>query len=126
MFYSEQGGKIMNFFQEANELYNTKDYRKAIQMYQKAIEYKENEAASLYNSAVCFIKLKEYDKAIALLKRAIILKQDSKYFFNLGYCYSILKDNKKALIYFNTAWALDNNDNDCEKAINLIMKSYTK
>lgn len=116
----------MNYFQKANELYNTKDYKRAIELYQKAIETKENEAAAYYNSAVCFIKLKEYDRAIPLLKKAISLKMDSKYFFNLGYCYAMLKDNKKALIYFNTAWTLDNSDRDCEKAINLIIKSYKK
>jgi tetratricopeptide (TPR) repeat protein len=114
----------MSYFQKANDLYNTKDYKKAIAMYQKAVELKDNEAASQYNAAVCFIKLKEYEKAIPLLKSALIQKRDSKYFFNLGYCYAMLKDNKKALIYFNTAWSLDNNDNDCEKAINLIINNY--
>ncbi|MBU5485421.1 tetratricopeptide repeat protein [Clostridium sp. MSJ-11] len=114
----------MNFFQKANDYYNLKDYKKAISLYQKSIEAKENEAASMYNSAVCFIKLKEYNEAIPLLKKAISLKEDSKYYFNLGYCYAMTKDNKKALIYFNTAWALDNEDEDCEKAINLIINSY--
>lgn len=116
----------MNYFQKANELYNTRDYWKAFELYQKAIEVKENEAASYYNSAVCLIKLKEYEKAVPLLKKAIALKMDSKYFFNLGYCYAMLKDNRKALIYFNTSWTLDNSDKDCERAINLIMKGYKK
>lgn len=116
----------MSYFQKANELYNTKDYKKAIEMYQQAVIYKDNEAASLYNAAVCFIKLKEYEKAIPLLKSAIIKKREGKYLFNLGYCYAMLNNNKKALVYFNTAWSLDNNDTDCEKAINLIMKNYAK
>lgn len=114
----------MSYFEKANDLYNTQDYKKAISMYQKAIESKDNEAASLYNAAVCFIKLKQYEHALPLLKSAILRKRDSKYFFNLGYCCAMLKDNKKALIYFNTAWSLDNNDKDCEKAINLIIKNY--
>lgn len=116
----------MSYFQKANEHYNLQDYKKAISLYQKAIENKENEACSYYNSAVCCIKLKEFLKALDLLKSAILLKQDSKYFFNLAYCYSMLGDNKKALIYFNTAWALNHNDNDCEKAINLIIKNIKK
>lgn len=114
----------MSYFQKANEYYNSKDYKRAIDMYQQAINLKENEASSLYNSAVCFIKLKEYKKAIPILKSAINLKRESKYFFNLGYCYTMLQDNKKALIYFNTAWCLDNDDIDCEKAINIIIKNY--
>ncbi len=116
----------MSYFQKANDLYNTQDYKRAIVLYQKAVESKDNEAASLYNAAVCFIKLKQYQKAIPLLKSALLEKRDSKYFFNLGYCHAMLKDNKKALIYFNTAWSLDNSDKDCEKAINLIMKNYAK
>ena len=116
----------MNYFNRANELYNIKDYKKAIELYKKAIETKENEAGAYYNAAVCFIKLKQYDKAIPLLKNAITGRMDSKYFFNLGYCYAMLKDNKKALIYFNTSWTLDNSDKDCERAINLIINSYKK
>lgn len=114
----------MSYFQKANDYYNIKDYKKAIDMYEKAIKHKDNEASSFYNSAVCFIKLKDYKKAIPLLKSAINLKMESKYFFNLAYCYTMLEDNKKALVYFNTAWTLDNNDNDCEKAINIILKNY--
>ncbi|WP_123054395.1 tetratricopeptide repeat protein [Clostridium sp. JN-1] len=114
----------MNYFQIANEYYNAKNYKKAIYMYGKAIMQKNNVSSSLYNSAVCFIKLKDYERAIPLLRSAIKLKRDSKYFFNLGYCYAVLKDNKKALLYFNTAWCLDNDDVDCEKAINSIMKTY--
>ncbi|MCM0647546.1 tetratricopeptide repeat protein [Clostridium swellfunianum] len=116
----------MSYFEKANESYNTQDYKRAISLYQKAVENKDNEAASMYNAAVCFIKLKQYEKALPLLKSALLQKRDSKYFFNLGYCYAMLKDNKKALIYFNTAWALDNNDKDCEKAIDLIIKNYAK
>jgi tetratricopeptide (TPR) repeat protein len=116
----------MSYFQQANDLYNTQDYKRAIVMYQKAVENKDNEAASLYNAAVCFIKLKQYERALPLLKSAIVQKRESKYFFNLGYCYAMLKDNKKALVYFNTAWSLDNDDKDCEKAINLIVKNYAR
>ncbi|EFG90129.1 hypothetical protein CLCAR_0335 [Clostridium carboxidivorans P7] len=36
----------------------------------------------------------------------------------------MLNDNKKALIYFNMAWCLNNDDVDCEKAINIIIKKH--
>lgn len=121
-----QGGKQMNYFSKANELYDVKNYKKAIKLYQKAIEIKEYEAESYYNAALCHIKLKDFEKAVLLLNKAVLLKQDSRYFFNLGYSYALLKNNKKALIYFNRAWALDNTDKDCEKAINLIMNDYKK
>lgn len=116
----------MNYFNKANELYNLRDYKKAIDLYKKSAELKENEAAALYNSAVCFIKLKDYKKAIPLIQSALQIRRDSKYYFNLAYCYAMLKDTGKALNYFNTAWALDNSDDECERAIKLILKSYKK
>lgn len=117
---------IMNYFQQANDIYNTKDYKRAIDMYKKAAQMKDNEAGALYNTAVCFIHLKEYEKAIPLLHNAISMRKESKYFFNLAYCYTMSKNKPKALYYFNTAWSLNNEDADCEKAINLILKSYKK
>ncbi len=114
----------MEYFQRANEIYNTKDYNRAITLYKKSAEMKDNEAGSLYNTAVCFIHLKKYEKAIPLFHAAISLRRESKYFFNLAYCYAMCVNKQKALYYFNTAWSLNNEDTDCEKAINLLLKSY--
>ena len=102
----------MNFFSEGNKLYNSQDYLRAIDCYKRAVAKKENEACSYYNAGVCFIKLKDYDNAITMIQNALSLQKDSKYYFNLGYCY--------ALVNFNMAWALNNDDDDCEKAIKLI------
>jgi len=116
----------MNFFNEGNKLYNIQDYTRAIDCYQKAITTKDNEACSYYNSGVCFIKLKDYTNAIAMIKKALLLHKDSKYFFNLGYCYAMKEATNKALINFNIAWSLNNEDKDCEKAINLITSRIGK
>lgn len=116
----------MSYFQKANELYNSHSYKQAINLYKKAIENKENEACAHYNSAVCLIKLKEYEKAILHLKSALVLKQDSKYYFNLAYCYSMIGNSSKSLLYFNTSWAMNHEDEDCNKAINLILKNNIK
>ena len=110
----------MNFFNEGNKLYNSQDYKRAIDCYKKAINTKDNEACSYYNAGVCFIKLKDYDNAIDMIKKAIVLHHESKYYFNLGYCYAMKEDTNKALINFNIAWSLNNDDSDCEKAIKLI------
>ena len=110
----------MDFFSEGNKLYNNQDYLKAIDCYTRSVKKNENEACSYYNAGVCFIKLKDYDNAIIMLNKAIAIQQDSKYFFNLGYCFAMKDISHKALLNFNIAWALNNDDNDCEKAINLI------
>ncbi|MBU3089735.1 tetratricopeptide repeat protein [Clostridium gasigenes] len=116
----------MSNFNEGNNFYNTKEYSKALTHYKKAIATGENEACSCYNSGVCFIKLKDFDNAIAMIKNALSIQKESKYFFNLAYCYAMKEDTNKALIYFNMAWSLDSKDIDCEKAINLIMSKNKK
>ena len=114
------------YFKKANDYYNKKEYKKALSLYKKSLETQGNEACSLYNSAVCYIKLQEYTKAIDLLTKALAVKLDHKYLFNLAYCYSLLGDNAKALTYFNWSWAYNNEDFECKKAISMILDSYKK
>jgi tetratricopeptide (TPR) repeat protein len=114
----------MRYFQRANDVYNTKNYKEAISLYKEAIYMKDNEPSSLYNCAVCFMHLKEYKKAIPLLISAIDINRESKYYFNLGYCYSMGNDKQKALKSFLRAYALNSDDKDCEKAIELLLKTY--
>ncbi|MFA9397367.1 MAG: tetratricopeptide repeat protein [Clostridiaceae bacterium] len=114
----------MKFFEKANELYKNQNFKDAIDFYKKSYLFEDNKSSSLYNQGVCHIKLKEYEDAIPCLKKAIELKKESKYYFNLGYAYAMLNTKDKALIYFNLAWSYDNNDKDCERAINIILKTY--
>lgn len=116
----------MNYFSEGNKFYNDSDYKSAIYAYKKAIEMNDNLPCCYYNIGVCHIKLKEYDAGIIVLKKAIEIQEESKYFFNLAYCHAMKNEVKKALINFNIAWSLDNNDEECEKAINLISKKNKK
>lgn len=110
-------------FKQANHIYDKKDYKKAAELYRKAINKNDViNIKAIYNLGVCLIKLKQYSEAIHELEKAIKLDSTkSKYYFNLGYCCFILGNNKKALRSFNRAWALDETDKDCKKAINLIL-----
>lgn len=115
-----------NYFNEGNKYYNEENYKKAISFYKKSIENDENPVCSYYNSGVCYIKLKDFDSAIYMIKKALEFHKESKYFFNLAYCYAMKNEVKKALIYFNMAYSLDDTDVDCEKAINLIISKNKK
>ena len=116
----------MNYFNEGNKFYNMQNYEKAIECYKKSASQNANEACSYYNCGVCFIKLKNFDDAIIMLNKAITLKRESKYFFNLGYCYVMKERLNTALRLFNLAWSIDPTDQDCEKAINLIITKLHK
>lgn len=112
----------MDYFAQGNSLYEVENYKDALHMYQKSIELNENTLSSMYNSAVCHIKLKEFDSAITILKELLALKQESKYYFNLAYSYAMIGNTQKALYNFNLAWCLDESDIECEKAIELMLK----
>lgn len=116
----------MSYFSEGNKSYNNKEYEKAIDCYKKSVSEKENEACSLYNLGVCFIKLKNYKSAIVMLQKAIELQKESKYYFNLAYCYAMLNVTDKALLNFNISWALNNDDFDCERAIYMLTRKILK
>lgn len=112
---------MKNYFDEGNKFYSLKDYQNAIDCYRKSALKKNNEACSYYNIGVCLIKLKKYDDAIVMINKAASINKESKYFFNLGYCYTMKECLNKALCHFNLAWSIDPNDNDCERAVNLII-----
>ena len=116
----------MNYFNEGNKFYNRKEYNKAIECYQKSIVQDLNRPCSYYNICVCFIKLKKFDDAIDMLKKAISLQKESKYYFNLGYCYSMKNCLDKAIRHFNLAWSMAPDDDECEKAVNLIISKLKK
>ena len=115
----------MSYFNDGNKYYNNKDYSKALENYIESIDIGENESCAYYNAGVCYIKLKDFNSAIDMLKKALDIQKESKYYFNLAYCYAMLNENKKALLNFNLAWAINNNDEDCKKAMNLILKKAT-
>lgn len=117
----------------ANKLYKNKKYKEAIIFYKRNIKYLLNKNIDYYyknnntnlnqdyyNIGVCYIKLEDYDKALENFKLALNYYRDSKYYFNIGYVYAMKENMKKAYIYFNLAWSLNHNDNDCEKALKML------
>jgi tetratricopeptide (TPR) repeat protein len=111
----------MGLFNEANILCNNKEYTKAIAIYKKCIDNDEETEQAYYNLGTCYIKMKEYNKAIDTFRT--VLKINDTYanaYYNLGYVYSMIDDCKKAYRCFNIAWSLNNEDQECEKAIKLL------
>lgn len=93
----------------------------AIKYYQKALEYKANEAQNHFSLGKLYTITEEYDKAEPHLLKSIILKTpilDAEY-LSLGLTYAGKEDYKKALRYFSRALE-ENPDNEralFEKAI---------
>lgn len=110
----------MDYFDEGNKLYNIRNYKQAIKKYKKSIEFKVHEERSYYNMGCCYIKLKDYNKAIECLRKAMSFSRESEYYFNLGYCYAYKEDYGSSLFNFIIASKLDENDYDAVKAINVL------
>lgn len=116
----------MSYFNQANKLYQSRDYETAISYYQKSIYQDVHTACSYFNIGVCLIKLGKFDEAITALKNAIELQPESKYYFNLGYCYSQKNINNKALRLFNIAWSMCPEDDECERAVDITLSRLKK
>lgn len=109
-------------FERGNELYNKGKYMRAINEYIEAIEDCEEIESSHYNMGVTYIKLRDYDKAIRCLKKAISFSRQSKYFFNLGCCYYNKRDLGSAMFNLIIAYELDDEDEDLKEAIDIVSK----
>lgn len=110
---------------KAMKLCFKKKYTRALPLFLKAIEDKDNAEYikyALYNGAICLMNLENYINAISLLKMFLEIEiGESILYFNLAYCYFCIGNNKKALVNFNTAWALSNEDVKCEEAVNSLL-----
>lgn len=56
-----------------------------------------------------------------MFNNVIFFKYESKYFFNLVYCYVMKECFDKVFCFFNIVWVIDFNDNDCEKVVNFVI-----
>lgn len=116
-------------FEQANTVYRSGDYTKALELYREHLKTNPNDPSSQYNAGVCCLRLKRYKMSIKYFLKAIELHKEqkaddiqlSKYYYNLAMAHARLNDNKTALRLFNYAWTLNNYDSDCEKAIKVIL-----
>lgn len=88
------------------------NYEEAIRWYEKE---KENKAFALYRMAKCFLKLKNADKAIPLLKQAVSEYKHIQAAIDLGTlylvgAYGVPKDSIRAMDFYHEAFILKNPD----------------
>ena len=80
------------------------NYNSAIEVLDLAFEKNIVNQDILYNMAVSYMRLFEYEKAIYYYLDAIDYTNCNKYaYFNLGFCYKCLKDYQEALSFYNQA-----------------------
>lgn len=105
----------MDFFSKGIEAYKNKNYKAAINFWEKSLNKKDliNKSSCYYNIGCCFIQLKEFENAIKYLNKSLENGNFSnKTYFNLAQSYYQLKNYKQAYIAISNALSYDNDDKD--------------
>lgn len=91
-------------------IYSEKEYEKAIEHYEKAIELAPNLTYSYHGLGNAYSYKKEYDKAIECYNKAVLIDpQYSSAYHNLGIVYSDKENYDKAIECYDKAIQLDSN-----------------
>jgi tetratricopeptide (TPR) repeat protein len=89
--------------------YSKKDYRNALELYQKAFQFRPATADFIYKVGLCNRQLKEYAQAIACFSRAVAIDTlNASYLAQLGYCYFFKERYDSSIYYSLKAISYDN------------------
>jgi tetratricopeptide (TPR) repeat protein len=105
--YSTMGNRAMEakiWFAKGNDLYKIKDYKRAIDCYDKALELDPSDAHTWCNKGVVYVSLKETKKALICYDKALEL--DPKYsqvWCNKGVLFMEEGNYKNAIVCFDEA-----------------------
>jgi tetratricopeptide (TPR) repeat protein len=93
----------------ASLFYSKKEYINALQLYQKAFQFRPAIADFIYKVGLCNRQLKEYDHAIACFSRALVIDTtNASYLAQLGYCYFFKERYDSSIYYSLKAISYDN------------------
>jgi tetratricopeptide (TPR) repeat protein len=98
---------------KANSLYEAKEYKASILLYNKLLALKPNNSYYLTRKGLCYFKLEDYQKAKENFRLSILYEDptDKEALAtnnsNLSACYSVLGEDKKAYEYALKAYRLD-------------------
>ncbi|ABX41732.1 MBL fold metallo-hydrolase [Lachnoclostridium phytofermentans] len=101
---------VKEWNRKGNVCNSQKDYDKAIECYNKAIQINENHEYPWNGLGNVYNSLKDYDKAIECYNKAIQINENYKNPWNgLGIVYNSLKDYDKAIECYNKAIQINEN-----------------
>ncbi|RPI45131.1 MAG: tetratricopeptide repeat protein, partial [Bacteroidetes bacterium] len=116
MFLLVTGTLILNaqsarqYFRAGEEFFGTQNYRDAIEQYSKAIDLDPDFDKAYIQRALCFTRLKDYEKAAADFVRAIVFNdKDAGLFYFAGQAYHLHGKDQMALTHLDRAIELKSN-----------------
>ncbi len=101
--YSQKGMGLTNFA-KAEDLRKTKSFAEAVTEYDKAIKVETDNQIYYFNRGLCYIELKNAEKATESFLKAVAVKKDYfKAYEMLGKMAEVTKDIDKAVGYYDAA-----------------------
>lgn len=98
MYESTKNEKALDFYRQAAEKGEAKEYKDAIKLYDKALKEDPKFVEAYDNAAVCYRKLGDFENAIKYYNKSIELYPNGVMAHqNLGLIYSIAKQYDKAV-----------------------------
>lgn len=92
----------------ASLFYAQKDYFSALQLYQKASQFRPTTADYIYKIGLCYRQLKKFDTAIVYLKKAVAFDTaNASYLAQLAYCYYFNEQYDSSICYSLKAISYD-------------------
>ncbi|XP_016100949.1 STIP1 homology and U box-containing protein 1-like, partial [Sinocyclocheilus grahami] len=103
----EKSSSAQELKEQGNRLFLSRKYQEATTCYNKAINRNPSVAVYYTNRALCYVKLQQYDKALADCKHALELDSQSvKAHFFLGQCQLELENYEEAIGNLQRAYNL--------------------
>uniref|UniRef100_A0A672MTE8 E3 ubiquitin-protein ligase CHIP n=1 Tax=Sinocyclocheilus grahami TaxID=75366 RepID=A0A672MTE8_SINGR len=103
----EKSSSAQELKEQGNRLFLSRKYQEAATSYSKAINRNPSVAVYYTNRALCYVKLQQYDKALADCKHALELDSQSvKAHFFLGQCQLELENYEEAIGNLQRAYNL--------------------
>jgi len=84
---------IMKSIRNANYYYSTKDYEKSLKIFKRILRDEPNNVTALQNSASCYSKMEDYDKAVEFGKKAFDINPKDKNTL-ASFVYDLIRANK--------------------------------
>ncbi|MFH1516077.1 MAG: DnaJ domain-containing protein [bacterium] len=107
-FYGADPARIRQLRDEALNLFNIRNFRRAIKVIDQVIRLVPEDSGAHNLKALALIELSEYDKAAYSLSNAIRIEPDNAiYYFNRGACYVSMRRNRLAVRDLEKATQLD-------------------
>ena len=110
--------------EKANQFYNSGDYKKAIQFYNKHLEMKPSHEIAIYNRGRAYEELGQYDKAVKDFLNVIdINPRNIGAYLSYGKHFYRQKDYENAAYQFEKAYKLNTNSS---QAATLLARAFHK